>query len=240
MKSKVIDSVLRVSDNSIDDDMARSVGGSTPLAVSRRGNDARPTALFTVRATGAAAVLFSGATLDLIRERLHVGCSTGAPGMEGWGSWQCSDGIGYLIPMVALLGIVPVLVVLGAFVVTKANRSRRVRTVCSGLAAVGLAWVIGLTAYGSSSMVGIPTELSAMYSWFQVMLLPALISIVALLIALTAIACHGRVARRFMFVGAGVLGLATIVQPGLGIATIPAAGLLWAAGLRTADDRAQD
>jgi len=60
----------------------------------------------------------------------------------------------------------------------------------------------------------------------------AVVSAIALLVALASLAFSGQVARVMCGGAAAGLILATILQPGLGISLIPAAGLLVAASAR--------
>lgn len=168
----------------------------------------------------------------LIRDRLHIACEMGQPGSEGADTWTCSDGIGYLGVAVALGAIWFFTVLLGAIVAGTVRNSATARVMLVLLAVMATACVLGLTWHGSSELVH--DQYSPMRGtgyWAEAVGAAAVVSAVALLVALVSLAFSGRAARVLCGVGAAGLVLATILQPGLGINLVPAAGLLAAAGI---------
>ncbi len=179
------------------------------------------------------ALPFGSSTIGLVREQLHIRCGMGPPGSEGADTWTCSDGIGYLGVALALGAMWFLALLLGSLFAGIVRRGRAARIGLVLLAIAATAWVLGWTWYGSSRLVDDAySPLKGPEYWTAAVGPAALLSAVALGAALVSLVFTGRAAR-IICAGAAIgLVVATVLQPGLGIATLPAAGLLAAASVR--------
>ncbi|WP_431075495.1 hypothetical protein [Microbacterium phyllosphaerae] len=190
--------------------------------------------------SGVIAFFLGGSTLELVREQLHLLCGVQPPGSEGAGSWNCSDGIGYL-GIGGTLGIMWITLVLaGSLLALTIRRDRPARLALVLLAALSTAWILGVTWHGSMTLV--QDEYAPMTGaayWGQAIGPAALISAVGMAIALLSLAPAGRLSRAGGIVASVLLVVATILQPGLSLNLVPAVGLLAAAVVRglTAENR---
>lgn len=197
----------------------------------RRGE--RGLSTWAVLGGGVAAIAFGGAAISLVREQLHISCEVGQPGTEGYGTWMCADGIGYLW-VAAALGAALFFAVLAGSLTAALVRPRRLAcTILVALAAIATAWILGWTWYGSSELVwSVPRGTLSIDYWHAAVLPASIASAAGFLLALLGLLAGGTPAR-LLFVGATAgLVVATILQPGLAINTLPAAGLLAAAAVR--------
>lgn len=174
---------------------------------------------------GVAGLGLGPALLDLVRERLRIGCDLGGPGAEGEGSWICADGVGYLGVAVVLGGMCVLLTVLG---VLWRGRSRRL--VLTVLAATSVLWTLGWTWYGSARLVGAPDDVGTS-RWFAQVGPAGAVACAGLALAFVALRVTGRLGVALAVVAPVLALAATVLQPGLGMATLPAAGLLAAVAL---------
>lgn len=182
---------------------------------------------------GGIAGLFSGLfTLSLVREQLHIHCSTGPAGTEGAGSWVCADGIGYVTWAVLLGGMTAALVIAGALVAGLARRNGPARVALVLLTVVSVCWVLVLTWLGSSHYVDVPPGVRSVDYWFGAVAPAATVAALALGVALLGLPFTGALGRVLTWVAAAGLAVATIMQPGLGVSTLLAAGLLIGATTR--------
>ena len=198
------------------------------------GAASRGLAVWVVLVCGLAAVFLGGPAAWLVREQLHINCSMGAPGSEGADTWTCSDGVGYLAAAVTLGLMWFVVILLGSLVAGIVRHDLTARAILVLLAGGATAWILWWTWYGSSELVVDDYAPMAGTEYWVLAIGPAAIaSAVSLLAALVSLALVGR-ASRIVCAGAAVgLTIATVLQPGLAINTIPAAGMLAAAAVRT-------
>jgi len=206
----------------------------------RRKGDVGPRSLavWTVLGSGLLALPTGAAVIWLVREQLHIRCGMGQPGSEGADTWTCSDGIGYLGVAVTLGGMWLLAVVLGSLIagLIRPNRAARVGLVL--LAGVATGWVLGWTWYGSSELVDDAySPMTGREYWATAVGPAALASGASFAVAIVSLLSAGRPARILCAGGALGLVVATVLQPGLGMNTIPAAGLLAATSLRETRER---
>lgn len=194
----------------------------------------RTSAVSTIVGSGMAATALGSSTLSLVREQLHIHCGTGQPGSEGAGSWVCSDGIGYLWIAVVLGAMLACAVFAGSLVAGLVRPQRVACALLVGSAAAATAWVLAWTWHGSNELVwSVPPGVRSVDYWYAEVLPAAIVSGVAFLPALLGLTARGASARLLFSSGAAGLVVATILQPGLGMNTLAAAGLLAAAAVRT-------
>ena len=198
----------------------------------------RRLAVWVVLGGGVAALVLGSAAMWLVREQLHINCSMGEHGSEGADTWTCNDGVGY-VAVAALLGAMWLSVTVGgALVAGLVHRERVARVVLLVLAAMSAAWILSLTRYGSSELVhDLYAPMSGEQYW-QLAVGPAAIVIgIGLTVAALGLFVRRRLAVIATMAAAVTLIAATVLQPGLGIGTVPAAGLLAAAAVRAAATR---
>lgn len=183
-------------------------------------------------AGGFAALLFSVPTVGLLREQLRINCNTYPPGSEGEGAWTCADGISYIIPGVILLAMTGLSLIVGLVVALIARRELVARGWFTVLAVLPVVWTLAWTRYGSDELVSFPPGVPHIDFWMIWVGPAALTATVALAIAVVALAFRRRVAFWLTASAAAGVGIATVVQPGLGLGTLPSAALLCAALLR--------
>lgn len=176
---------------------------------------------------GLAALLSGMFTVSLVREQLHLLCSTGPPGTEGAGSWVCVDGIGYLHWAVLLGGMTVALVIAGALVAGLVRNDLAARVALVLLSATPVCWAVVWTWIGSNHQVqAVPPGVQSVDYWFSAVAPAAIVAALALGVALVGLRFRGAIGRVLTWVAAVGLAAATIVQPGLGIATLLAVGHL--------------
>lgn len=186
-----------------------------------------------VIASAFGAVFLSLLTVSLVREHLHIGCGSGFPGSEGEGSWMCWDGIGYLGVLITLGGMTVAVTIIGGFVAGLTRLGRVARTVLVVLAAASVGWVLIWTWYGSSALVwSVPPGVQSTDYWIASVLPAAVVCGAGILSAIVGLVFRGAGARIVLSVGAIAVLAGTVLQPGLAISTLPAAGLLAAAAVR--------
>jgi uncharacterized membrane protein YdjX (TVP38/TMEM64 family) len=101
------------------------------------------------------------------------------------------------------------------------------------LAAASAVWILSLTRYGSAELVDdLYAPMPGEQYWLHAVGLAAIACGVGLTVAIAALFLPGRLAVILLAGAAFGLILATLLQPGLSINTLPAAGLLAAAALR--------
>jgi hypothetical protein len=188
-----------------------------------------------VLVSGVIAFVLASSALKLVREELHHNCGMPPPGSEGAGTWICSDGIGYL-GMAGILGMGWLTVVLaGSLIALLVRHDRPARLALVILAAVSTAWILGLTWHGSSTQVQDQyAPLTGAEYWVGAVGPAAVISAIGLAVGMVSLQPTGPLSR-LLGIGATVLLIvAAVLQPGLSLNLIPAAGLLAAAVVRGA------
>lgn len=194
---------------------------------------ARSLATWTVLASGFLAALTGVFAVPLVRDQLHFRCEMGPPGSEGAGSWICSDGIGYLDLAVTFGGMWIVATVTGSLVAGLVRRARAAHLSLVVLACVTTVLILWWTWHGANALVGDRFSPVAGADYWQVAVGPgAIVSIIGCAVAVSSMLFPGRFAPIFCGGAAICLVIATLLQPGLGINIIPAAGLLAAAAIR--------
>ncbi len=177
----------------------------------------------------------SGFLLNLLREQLHYQCSFLRMGASDPGGFSCADGISYIAPGVLILGLLLVLTAFAIAVLASVRRyahGTRTARVLAGLALLPLG-LITWAAWFVTHERPLDAEPDADY-WTPAMLAATVLlgCAAVLMIVLCAVPARWVLMRRIAWVGAcAVLFAATVVQPGVFVATIVSAGLLGAARL---------
>ncbi|WP_203135731.1 hypothetical protein [Microbacterium sp. JZ31] len=182
---------------------------------------------------GFTSLVFGAATLWLLREQLHIGCDAYADGPEAAYSWICSDGIGYLAPGLTLVTMTALVVVVGLVVTALVRSDRSARVWFTVLAALPIVWTLAWTWYGSERLVYPPPGVHPIEYWIGSLGPAALVCLLALVVAVMALFVSGRMAFGLTVAAVVSIGIATVLQPGIGIASGATAALLCAALLRT-------
>lgn len=194
---------------------------------------ARGVAVWMVIAGAFGAVFLGTLTAWLVRDQLHIGCGVGPPGSEGAGSWTCRDGIGYLWVAVTLGGMTVAVTIVGGFIAGRIRNERVARTALVVLAGTSLWWVLAWTWHGSSELVmSVPPGTQSIDYWIASVLPAAIVCGTGILAAIVGLVFRGAGARILLSAGAIAVLAGTVLQPGLAISTLPAAGLLAAAAVR--------
>ena len=214
-----------------------SVGGVTGSPTdgsARGGTDGRvargPEAAIAVLSGASLAFILAMFSLGLARETLHFNCSWGIGGEWGVdGTWVCADGIGYLFVAVILGGMSALLCLAGLLTaVTPPSRGRSI--VFVSLAAVSLVWVGWWTYYAATAYTGPRPEGETGLGVWAVAVLPALaLAVLGLLSAAVGALTRHRWSLWVLWGGIALIVAGTVVQPGIGIASMVSAGLLAAA-----------
>ena len=186
-----------------------------------------------VMVSGLVAVVMGPSAVWLVRDQLHINCSMGQPGSEGADTWMCSDGIGYL-GVAAVLGLMWFLaIVLGTLVAMLVRRDRAARLLLVLLAGASTVWILAWTWYGSSALVYDDYAPMTGQEYWVVAVGPAAVAgILGLAAGLVSTVLSGPLSQIAGIVAVVGLTIATVLQPGLSINTIPAVGLLAATALR--------
>lgn len=180
---------------------------------------------------GIVALVLSTAAVDTLREGIHYGCSYGTMG-EATGSWMCADGIGYIFPGLGLLFGSGLSLLAGMIVVLGDLESRTVRRILAILAFVPLIWT---TTALSTATLGRSDPLPTGETWGAIWLftvgVPALVALLGTAMGSASALTRLPDNRILRMAGFGLLLAATLIQPGLGLATAAAAALLIASRL---------
>jgi len=194
---------------------------------------ARGVAVWVILGGAMGATFLSPLTLWLVREQLHIGCGAGQPGTEGAGAWMCADGIGYLGVAVTLGGMTMAVTLAGGLIAGLVRHEWLARTLLVVLAAFSVGWVLGWTWHGSSELVSaVPPKVQSIDYWLASVFPAAIACAMGIASAFFGLLPRGASARIFLGVGAVAMIAGTVLQPGLAINTLPAAGLLAAAAVR--------
>lgn len=201
-------------------------------AATRRA--ARWTAVWCIVLGGVAALLLAPATLHLVREQLHINCSTSPPGTEGAGSWSCADGIGYLGVAVALGGMTVILTGAATVVSGIMDAGRITRGLLTMIAVTSAGWILLWTWSGSAAVAGVtPPDVSPSDYWGSAVGPAAAAAVIGAVIAGLSIAFRGRVAQALGGCAAASFAVSTVLQIGIAPGTVLAAAVMIAATLRT-------
>lgn len=209
---------------------------ASPLARNATARTARSFAVSAVLGSALIAVVVAPAAIGLVRDQLHISCGMGAPGSEGANTWTCSDGIGYIGVAVILGAMWFVAVLIGSFAAGLIVRPRPAQAVLLLLAAMATCWILGWTWYGSSELV--QDEYAPMTGpeyWAQTIGPAAIACALSLMAGLVGLAIARDYARAFFWIAAVGFAVATVLQPGLSINAVPAAGLAAAAAVRAGE-----
>jgi hypothetical protein len=189
--------------------------------------------VWVILGSGVLALILRSAAIWLIREQLHIRCSMGRPGSEGANTWTCIDGVGYLMPAVVLGTMWFLAIIVGSLTAGLVRHDRAARVVLVLVAAASAAWILGFTHYGASELVDDAFAPIAGEQYWQGAVGPAAIACgVSLTVTIVGLFLRGRLAVILTLAAAFGLVVATVLQPGLSINTVPAAGLLTAAAVR--------
>lgn len=190
-------------------------------------------AVWMVLGSGLLALPLGASVISFVRDQLHISCGMGQPGSEGADTWTCSDGVGYFGVAFTLGGMWILALLLGSLVAGLVRTDRTARVVLVLLAGAATAWILGFTWYGSTRLVEDAYSPLTGAEYWQLATGPAAIaSAVGLGAALVSLFLVRRGAWITCAGAALALVVATILQPGLSINTLPAAGLLAAAAVR--------
>jgi hypothetical protein len=159
----------------------------------------------------------------------------GPPGSEGADTWICSDGVGYFGVAVVLGVMWLASILVGCLVAGLVRDDRSARIGLVVLATASVAWILGFTWYGASELVyDVYAPMTGEEYWQQAVGPAAIVSSASLTAAVVGLFLRGRFAVIATAIAALGIIVATVLQPGLGITTVPAAGLLAAASIRVA------
>lgn len=199
---------------------------------------ARGAAVWIILGSTVAAIAMGAFALWLMREQLHVGCGFAQIQGDSQGTWMCADGIGYVWVAVTLGGATIVSTLAGGLIAGLVRHERSARALLVALAGATAGWVLRWTWYGSSELVStVPSGTQSIDYWFASVLPAAIASGVGIAAAVIAVFVPANAARFLLWVGAAVMIAATVLQPGLAINTLPAAGLIGASAIRAASAR---
>ncbi|MFJ6651562.1 hypothetical protein ACIQLJ_02060 [Microbacterium sp. NPDC091313] len=178
---------------------------------------------------GAFGIVLAGFALGLVRDQLHIGCTLGAPGTEGAGSWACQDGIGYLFAAIALGATCVFSAVAGALIAGLVRRTQVAVPALGSIAIVAAAAAIALTVQATAAWAG---DGDRSGYWLAAVGPSALTAGVSLVGAAVLAWAPRRLRQPGLYAAAGVMALAALMQPGLALGILPAAGCLLAAAIR--------
>jgi hypothetical protein len=147
---------------------------------------------------------------------------------------MCADGIGYLGVAVTLGGAWALATLAGSLVAGLVPRAATARIALAILALASTFWIVGWTWYGSSELVvDTYAPISGPGYWAQEVGVAAAIGVFSVAVGVVGSLARGN-ARLFLSIGAAAgLVVAVMLQPGLVINFVPAAGLLVASAIRS-------
>ncbi|MFY9714694.1 MAG: hypothetical protein WAK00_14600 [Microbacterium sp.] len=180
---------------------------------------------------GILALVLSTAAVDTLREGIHYGCSYGTMG-EATGSWACADGIGYIFPGLGLLLGSGLSLLAGMIVALGDLACRTVRRILAALAFVPLIWtttVLATATLGRSDPL--PTGETWGAVWLFTVGIPALVALLGTAMGSASALTRLPDNRILRMAALALLLAATLIQPGLGLATAAVAALLIASWL---------
>jgi hypothetical protein len=206
-------------------------------AEARRDPDRRVvrfSAALAAIAASVAALPVGLSAIGLLRDELHIRCSTIDMGGPGGSEWACSDGIGYIGFGTFLFVMWLATAIAGPIIAIGVRDGRDARRFLVALATVSAMWILGGSFGGAATLVD--DELSPVKGpefWVAAVGTSAIIAFAAIAAAIIGLFLKGVAARVLLIAGALVIVIATALEPGIGINALPAAGLLAAAGIRS-------
>lgn len=209
---------------------ARDQRPTRPGVRSTAGDPHSPTRLLLLgilSGGGFLSLAASPLTVSLLREGIHYACNYGTTG-EAAGAWMCADGIGYLLPGIALLATALLPALIGALIVFAAGA----RTIVIALGVLSFIPVSAVALMTAALTITRDDPLPVDQTWpgvWAVTVGPSA-ALAVLGTALLAGARHGtHPASRMLMIVGGVLMLAgVIVQPGLAFAIAASAAAIMA------------
>ncbi len=204
---------------------------AAPQGATSVGRERSPGAAIAVVVSGILALFFAPASLGLVRDTLHFNCSWDIGGEWGPdGSWFCADGIGYL-GVAAVVGVMSVGVLLAGLLLVFVRPSFRRSMAYLALVALSLAWIGGWTFAAAISYTGARPAGETGPGLWAMAVLPALaLCTLGLLVGAVGALSSRRWSPVLLWGGVGLMLIGTVLQPGIGVATIVSAGMLVAAG----------
>ncbi len=212
-----------------------SISPSSKQVAADRTRDHIPdSASYWVLGGAVSALIMVVATVHLLQEGLHSGCSMPPPGSEGAGTWICGDGISRFQPIVESGAMTIVLAVIGVLVAARLRADRAARIALTAFAVVAVTWMLGWTWDAASRVYEtLPEGVHPQHYWFSALGPAAAVAVVAMVVAVVSMLLSARTARVLLLVAIAGLGLATVLQVGLAPSTLLAMGLLTGARTRT-------
>lgn len=204
---------------------------ANPGMASSRGRNG-PEAAASVVLGGVLAFLCAWASLGLVRETLHYNCSWGIGGEWGPdGTWVCADGIGYIFPPVALGGLSGTLLLIGlAVAFIRPSTGRSVTYLI--LATIALTGIGLLTLYAATLYTGSRPEGETGAGVWVASVLPGLaVCTLGLLAGTVGALAPWRWRTVLLWTGIGLMLIGSTLQPGIGVLTLTATGMLAAGGV---------
>jgi MFS family permease len=209
--------------------------GITPNRLAPRSENGsverRPLAAIAVLIGGLLALVLAPGLVTLLRERLHYLCGTDVSAPERM-DWTCADGISYLGAGLLPLAVAA-LVVLAALILVLAARVP-IRLPLGVLAVVAV--VVGLAGTWhavTAGSYGVPPGILRSDFWIEAVLPAALAVAVSVVLMIVGVVLRGW--SSVVVTSAAALGIAvaTVLQPGLALSTMPALGILAASAVST-------
>ena len=191
----------------------------------------RPLAAAAVVAGGLLAVLLGPGLVTLLRDRLHYQCASDSPDPERAG-WMCVDGIGYLAAGFPPLVVAALVVLAGLLLVLAARVRIQIQIPLAVLALLS----VGVGLAGSWHAVAteqrpVPVGVVRTDFWIEAVLPSAIVAVSALVLMVVGLVVRGRAGVILTSAAAGGILLATVLQPGLALSTMPALGLVVASAV---------
>lgn len=207
---------------------------AAPPSATTSWHERSPGPAIAVVLSGVVAFILGSASLGLVRETLHFNCSWDIGGEWGIdGSWICADGIGYL-GVALVVGVMSGAILLIGLVIAFARPSLRRSMVYLALAAFSLVWIGGWTFAAAISYAGARPAGETGSGLWAVAVVPALaLCTLGLLVGAVGVLSSLRWSRVLLWGGVGLMLMGTVIQPGIGVATIVSVGMLVAAGVRS-------
>lgn len=214
--------------------VAQVVIAELSAARARGDEDAGDRDLATVLwslAGGIAGALFAPVVVSLLRDELRFGCAWAAAG-EGAG-WSCGDGIGYVLPVAGLAGMALLVAAAGATLAARQRPRSSDPVLLAALAVVPLAWA-GVWTLASVTVLAraFPPDLDPVAVWARLVLPALVIALLGVAVVVGAGSFPSPWSAVGRVLGAVLVLVACVLQPGLLVAILPAAGLAVAAATR--------
>lgn len=189
----------------------------------------RPLAAATVALGGLLAVLLGPGLVTLLRDRLHYQCASDSPDPERAG-WMCVDGIGYLAAGFPPLVVAALVVLAGLLLVLAARVRIQIPLAVLALLSVGVG-LAGSWHAVATEQRPVPVGVVRTDFWIEAVLPSAIVAVSALVLMVVGLVVRGRAGVILTSAAAGGILLATVLQPGLALSTMPALGLVVASAV---------